>query len=1247
MNNHIVTIFTLNTRGLADKRKRAEVFTWLKDQDASIFFLQETHSTPGIEKSWRDEWGSSGLFFSHGTSNSRGTCVFFSNIENFQVKKEFHDNEGRLVILDILAFDAVLTLVNIYAPNSDDPSFFDLILTQLDQFECQSIVWGGDFNCVLNVNVDKKGGRPVTHTRAVKVINNIIEQFSLTDIWRLKNPSLFRSTWRSRDVRCRLDYFLISLDLVSQTKTCEISPGFKTDHSAVICKIVLNPQPRGRGFWKFNVSLLKDDNYVSLIRETIQSVCNDHSNEMNPNLFWDFLKCELRSVTIAYSIQKSKERRLLEQSLNSNLKHLEDRYADHPDPNLLSQIEECKRELENHYQMKTEGHIIRSRANWVENGERNTNYFINLEKRNQRLKIITAVYNEDGNIVNNTKDILNTQKLYFEKIYKSDNPKLTNLSNIVSFSIDDMIPKLTVNSKEKCEGDITIDECIEALKTMPNNKTPGTDGFPPEFYKHFIQDIGQFLIGSFQYSFDNGILSMDQRRGIINLIPKKDKDPLYLNNWRPISILNTDYKIIAKCLALRLKKVLPEIISNDQTGFLPGRYIGENIRLVLDMIDYTNITNLPGLMLLADFEKAFDKLEWSFLFQTLESFGFGEDFIAWIKTMYMEVKSCVLNNGHASEFFQLHRGLRQGCPLSPLLFLLCSEILAIWARNDTNVQGIQIGNADIFISAYADDTTFFLKDQNSLFHLMSILDRFKSISGLAINRNKSEVVALGYYKAHPPDISSSGLFFSSGPFRLLGVKFSISLDDLFELNYLPKKEKLINILKVWSMRYLTPIGKIVILKSLALSQLIFLLSVLPSPPEHFMKEIDSIVYSFLWDDKPDKISRRTIIGDYSQGGLKMFHLPSVNSGLKIAWIKRLLNIENKGKWKCFFDYHLQNFGGKLIWHCNINPKEKKIDIIRNTFIREIVNEWSKYTFESIISSNQIRTQCLWHNSHIRINNQMLYRKVWYQCGVSNIDDLLIGDVFLEFEQFQEKFKVKCNFLEYYSLLHAIPGEWKKKLVDNIANENSPHCSSQKLAIFSLQKTAKVCRYIHRKLIDKIFQSPKSEQKWLEILKENIDFSVIYMIPFKATLNQRLRYFQFRILHRILGVNKLLSDMGISDNNICSLCSKSVETISHLFWECNVTKEFILQLQTAVLTGNISITKQLFLFGSNDVILKDYNFIFLYAKYFIFMAKDKTASLYLPSFCKMMQQIKNTEQYMSTTRKNYELYMNKWKLLKLN
>ena len=156
------------------------------------------------------------------------------------------------------------------------------------------------------------------------------------------------------------------------------------------------------------------------------------------------------------------------------------------------------------------------------------------------------------------------------------------------------------------------------------------------------------------------------------------------------------------------------------------------------------------------------------------------------------------------------------------------------------------------------------------------------------------------------------------------------------------------------------------------------------------------------------------------------------------------------------------------------------------------------------------------------------------------------------------------------------------------------------------------------MVDKKCQRPKSEQKWLEITNENIDWSTIYIIPFKLTQNQRLRYLQFRILHRIIGVNKLLFDMGISTNNRCSLCSDSIETISHLFWECNITRKFILQIQNSKLNDKIRITKQLFLFGSNDVTLKDYNYIFLYAKYFfnIFTIKDKTSILCIPSFSRV-------------------------------
>ena len=165
---------------------------------------------------------------------------------------------------------------------------------------------------------------------------------------------------------------------------------------------------------------------------------------------------EIERENLYYSIKKSKERKFHEKTLNNKLKTLEDQFAGQLDPNLLMQIEECKQELENYYQIKTEGHIIRSRANWVENGERNTNYFINLEKINQKLKNITALYTDEGCIVNSTRDILNTEKLYFENVYASDNPPLVELNNIIQAGSESPMPKLSDNSKQICEVPITL-----------------------------------------------------------------------------------------------------------------------------------------------------------------------------------------------------------------------------------------------------------------------------------------------------------------------------------------------------------------------------------------------------------------------------------------------------------------------------------------------------------------------------------------------------------------------------------------------------------------------------------------------------------------------------------------------------------------------------------------------------------------------------------------------------------------------
>ena len=185
---------------------------------------------------------------------------------------------------------------------------------------------------------------------------------------------------------------------------------------------------------------------------------------------------------------------------------------------------------------------------------------------------------------------------------------------------------------------------------MGNNKSPGNDGLSKEFYICFFNEIHSYLLQALNMSFREGQLSSSQRQAVIVLIKKKDKDKRFLKNWRPISLINVDAKIASKAIALRIKKVIGNLVHCDQTAYEYKRNIGESVRLINDIMEYMDENDLEAILFSADFEKAFDSIEYSFIISILRAFGFDPDFIQWVKTFFKNVERCVMNNGRSTGY---------------------------------------------------------------------------------------------------------------------------------------------------------------------------------------------------------------------------------------------------------------------------------------------------------------------------------------------------------------------------------------------------------------------------------------------------------------------------------------------------------------------------------------------------------------------------------------------------------------------
>ena len=266
---------------------------------------------------------------------------------------------------------------------------------------------------------------------------------------------------------------------------------------------------------------------------------------------------------------------------------------------------------------------------------------------------------------------------------------------------------------------------VTKFSKMKNNKTPGLDGFLADFFKVFWQKLKFFVLRALNESYTNQCLPLTMRQVVINCIPNGKKPRDLLKNWHPISLANVLYKMGSRVIAARSKSVLPNLISTSQTGFLQDRFIGESTRLIYDIMSYTEGNNIDGLLMLKDFEKAFDSISWKFMYHTLYKFGFTKKFIKWIKLFNTNIKASILQFGFLLDFFSIERGCKQGDPLAPYLFLLCAQILCLLITQNRLIKGITIGNTSFKITQFADDTTLIMDgSESSLVATLNILVQF-------------------------------------------------------------------------------------------------------------------------------------------------------------------------------------------------------------------------------------------------------------------------------------------------------------------------------------------------------------------------------------------------------------------------------------------------------------------------------------------------------------------------------------------
>jgi hypothetical protein len=594
-----------------------------------------------------------------------------------------------------------------------------------------------------------------------------------------------------------------------------------------------------------------------------------------------------------------------------------------------------------------------------------------------------------------------------------------------------------------------------------------------------------------------------------------------------------------------------------------------------------------------------------------------------IKTMYNDISSMVINNGNTTKEINLQRGIRQGCPASAYLFILCSELLSTYIRNCENIKGIVLDGKTHKVLQFADDTVLLAKDSNDIKEYLKILNDFGLCSGLRINKSKTELVNLNLL--HDKLSTICGLKWCEGPFKYLGVWFSSNYSIQEYKNYRHRVDNMINLLKIWKQRDLSLKGKVVILRSLALSQLIYPMSLLEIP-EWVITEVNDLFFNFLWSGKPPKVKKDVVIRSIKEGGLKMVDIDSMARAVKTKWAIKIF-CEADHKWCSIPNMLFRNICMKDLIASTYHP----------SFLPEQLPMFYYQCFHSLseVKSSEfqdddvegIRHQKLWFNRLIVQKNKPFFYHDWYKKGVKLITQLFaINGKLLSPDNFFRKYSIpntNINLLKYYSLRDAIPGQWKRVITEEPTRADIKDISV--LLVINCRGLTRNAKYVPNKdlywtYIDKKLQArPISDYAWSN--RYNMDITQVknyYYLPYMYVAETKIHSLQFKIQHFIYPCKMRRKQWRVHPTGECSDCGLP-DDLAHHFYHCSLMVNFWSSLNK---WWSGYCTDCVLAFDEKGVLLgcidnkchkEQRNTILLWVKWYVYRTKHNNGSVFMYNF----------------------------------